>query len=106
MDEDARFAGTARTPFWPETIPETDAAPPLTADILCDLAIIGGGFTGLWAALKARERSPDAKIALLEATRCGAAASGRNGGFCAPSAPATPPTVPHAMLFSAKADPG
>jgi len=85
MDEDARFADTARTPFWPETIPETDAAPPLTADILCDLAIIGGGFTGLWAALKARERSPDAKIALLEATRCGAAASGRNGGFCAPS---------------------
>ncbi|MFC3230150.1 NAD(P)/FAD-dependent oxidoreductase [Marinibaculum pumilum] len=82
---DTRFSGAVRAPFWLDTVPETDAAPPLTDDIACDLAIIGGGFTGLWTALKARERSPDATIAVLEAMRCGAAASGRNGGFCAPS---------------------
>ena len=57
----------------------------LTADLSCDLAIIGGGFTGLWSALKARERMPDARIVLLDADLLGNAASGRNGGFCAPS---------------------
>ena len=85
MVGNARFSGAARTPFWQETIPEPEAALPLATDIVCDLAIIGGGFTGLWGALKARERWPDARIARLEAARCGAAASGRNGGCCAPS---------------------
>ncbi|HEX6651241.1 MAG TPA: FAD-dependent oxidoreductase [Thermoleophilaceae bacterium] len=44
----------------------------------CDLAIVGGGFTGLWAALHA---APDQKVVLLEGDRCGWGASGRNGGF-------------------------
>ncbi|WP_110598326.1 NAD(P)/FAD-dependent oxidoreductase [Salinicola lusitanus] len=80
-----RFSDADRTPVWLETILESDLASPPTTDVRCDLAVIGGGFTGLWVALKARERWPDARIVILEATRCGAAASGRNGGFCAPS---------------------
>ena len=44
--------------------------------------IVGGGYTGLWAALLATERMPDARIVLVEAQRVGWAASGRNGGFC------------------------
>ena len=44
----------------------------------CDLAIVGGGFTGLWAALHA---APDEEVVLLEGDRCGWGASGRNGGF-------------------------
>jgi glycine/D-amino acid oxidase-like deaminating enzyme len=46
-----------------------------------DVCIIGGGFTGLWAALAVKRRSPDAVVVLLEADICGGGASGRNGGF-------------------------
>jgi len=48
----------------------------------CDLAVVGAGFTGLWTAYLAKQRRPDADIVVLEARRCAAAASGRNGGFC------------------------
>ena len=44
----------------------------------CELAIVGGGFTGLWGALLA---APDHDVVLLEGDRCGWGASGRNGGF-------------------------
>jgi len=50
-----------------------------------DLAIVGGGFTGLWAALIAAEESPGRNIVVLEADRIGEHASGRNGGFANPS---------------------
>ncbi len=72
-------------PFWDETVAPRPACPALAQDAGCDLAIVGGGFTGLWTALMARRRRPQARILLLEAGRCGDAASGRNGGFCAPS---------------------
>ena len=72
-------------PYWSSAIDAAAVRPALTSDTSCDLAIVGGGFTGLWAALKARERHPDASIVLLEAGRCGQDASGRTGGFCAPS---------------------
>jgi glycine/D-amino acid oxidase-like deaminating enzyme len=45
---------------------------------------VGGGFTGLWAALIAAEESPGRDIVLLEASRIGEGASGRNGGFADP----------------------
>ena len=46
-----------------------------------DLAIVGGGFTGLWAAVLAKRERPDREIVLLEAETAGWGASGRNGGF-------------------------
>ncbi|MDT4941695.1 MAG: hypothetical protein QOJ34_1784, partial [Pseudonocardiales bacterium] len=45
----------------------------------------GGGFTGLWTALLAKERDPGRDVLLLESHTVGWAASGRNGGFCAAS---------------------
>ncbi|MBI1774140.1 MAG: FAD-dependent oxidoreductase [Proteobacteria bacterium] len=45
-----------------------------------DVAIIGGGYTGLWTALALRERRPSLSIALIEASICGAGGSGKNGG--------------------------
>jgi glycine/D-amino acid oxidase-like deaminating enzyme len=72
-------------PFWSADAESAAVCPTVMSDLSCDLAIVGGGFTGLWAALKARERQPDARIVLLEAGRCGQDASGRTGGFCAPS---------------------
>jgi glycine/D-amino acid oxidase-like deaminating enzyme len=50
-----------------------------------DLVIVGGGFTGLWAALQAKESDPNRAVALLEAKSIGEGASGRNGGFADPS---------------------
>lgn len=47
-----------------------------------DLLIVGGGYTGLWTALRAKERDPSRKVTLVEANTLGWAASGRNGGFC------------------------
>lgn len=54
----------------------------LTGCTDADLVVVGGGYTGLWTALRAKERDPDARIVLLEGKRIGWAASGRNGGFC------------------------
>jgi glycine/D-amino acid oxidase-like deaminating enzyme len=57
-------------------------APKLVGDTTADVAIVGGGYTGLWTALALRERDPDLRVTLLEAEICGAGPSGRNGGFC------------------------
>ncbi|WP_292110614.1 FAD-dependent oxidoreductase, partial [Mesorhizobium sp.] len=45
-----------------------------------DLAIVGGGYTGLWTALRIRELAPEMRVVVLEADLCGSGASGRNGG--------------------------
>ena len=46
-----------------------------------DVAIVGGGYTGLWTALALRERDPSLRVAVLEAREIGDGPSGRNGGF-------------------------
>ncbi|MBM6403624.1 FAD-dependent oxidoreductase [Phycicoccus sp. CSK15P-2] len=62
------------------------ARPALTGSGLrTDLVVVGGGFTGLWAAVQAKEDDPSRDVVLLEAGRFGIAASGRNGGFVSPS---------------------
>jgi len=50
-----------------------------------DLVVVGGGYTGLWTALLAKERNPGRDVVVLESHEAGWAASGRNGGFCAAS---------------------
>lgn len=55
--------------------------PPLTRDATFDLCIIGGGYTGLWTAILAKQMNPLIRIAVLEAQEIGDGASGRNGGF-------------------------
>jgi glycine/D-amino acid oxidase-like deaminating enzyme len=60
---------------------ESVPAPPLDGDADVDVAIVGGGYTGLWTALALLERDPDLRVALVEAEICGAGPSGRNGGF-------------------------
>ncbi|MFL9960235.1 FAD-dependent oxidoreductase [Paraburkholderia sediminicola] len=55
-------------------------APPLSGPLTVDVAIVGGGFTGLWTALALRERAPHLSVALIEASLCGSGASGKNGG--------------------------
>lgn len=50
-----------------------------------DLVIVGAGFTGLWAAIQAKEDDPSLEVAVVEAGRIADQASGRNGGFCSSS---------------------
>ncbi|TWD80716.1 glycine/D-amino acid oxidase-like deaminating enzyme [Kribbella amoyensis] len=68
--------------FWLDDPAAPDPEPPVTGSLRTDLAIVGGGYTGLWTALLAKERYPELDVVLLEANTCGWAASGRNGGFC------------------------
>ena len=58
-----------------------DVSPPLDGAIDVDVAVVGGGYTGLWTALALRERDPSLSVALLEAREIGDGPSGRNGGF-------------------------
>ena len=77
----AAFADAIPKSFWLDTLPERAEHPPLDGPLDADLCIVGGGYTGLWAALYAKQLDPGREVVLLEATRCGAGASGRNGGF-------------------------
>ena len=78
---DNLFAAAAPRPYWLDAHPAPAACAPLAGDAACDLAIVGGGFTGLWTALIAKEREPDRDVILLEAEHVAFGASGRNGGF-------------------------
>ena len=66
--------------FWLDYILRS-TYPQLTASTTADLVVVGGGYTGLWTAILAKQRDPELRVALLEGRRMGWAASGRNGGF-------------------------
>jgi glycine/D-amino acid oxidase-like deaminating enzyme len=68
-------------PFWLDDKQRPEPASALTGSITADLCVIGAGFTGLWAALLAKESDPSLDVALIEASEAGDGASGRNGGF-------------------------
>ena len=68
--------------YWNDTIVSSPDPNALDGDHSTDLVIIGGGFSGLWAAIQAAEERPDRRIALFEAERIGFGATNRNGGFC------------------------
>jgi glycine/D-amino acid oxidase-like deaminating enzyme len=78
---DNLFAAAAPRPYWLDAHPAPEPCPPVAGDTACDLAIVGGGFTGLWAALIAKEREPDRDVLVLESEHVAFGASGRNGGF-------------------------
>jgi gamma-glutamylputrescine oxidase len=65
--------------YWARSQPPQN--PPLTGDITVDVAVLGGGFTGLSAAYYIRSISPNKRVAVFEAKGCGNGASGRNGAM-------------------------
>ncbi|NLF05156.1 MAG: FAD-dependent oxidoreductase [Actinomycetales bacterium] len=78
----ASLAGSRLAPFWIEDAPARADRATLRGERDCGLLVLGGGYTGLWAAVHAKLRDPDRRVIVLEARRTGWAASGRNGGFC------------------------
>lgn len=80
---DAALAGSVNRPFWGDDVAHLRRSfPPLQGKASTDLAIVGGGFLGLWSAILAKECNPSRSVTLLECRQVGWAASGRNGGFC------------------------
>ncbi len=70
-------------PFWFDNAMQEEAyALPLSlpAKHHCDVCIIGGGFTGLWTAIKLKQQQANLKVTIIEKGYCGQGASGRNGG--------------------------
>jgi glycine/D-amino acid oxidase-like deaminating enzyme len=55
--------------------------PRLEGPLECDVAIVGGGYTGLWTAWYLKQARPDWRIVVLEREHVGFGASGRNGGW-------------------------
>ncbi len=80
---DESLASTKLGCFWIDDVEGTAARyPALENGLEADYAVVGGGFAGLWTAIKLKAEHPDRRVVVLEAKRTGWAASGRNGGFC------------------------
>lgn len=79
---DRALADTEHRVFWIEDVADTPSYRELTSATTADLTVVGGGYCGLWTAVRAKLRHPELRVVLLEAQRIGWAASGRNGGFC------------------------
>ena len=90
----ALTASYERLSLWHETAgsPWTPR-PPLTGDLVTDVAIVGAGYTGLWTAYYLAAAAPDLRITVLEAEVAGYGASGRNGGWCSALFPASLATL-------------
>jgi glycine/D-amino acid oxidase-like deaminating enzyme len=71
--------------WWLDDVDAPEPAEPLTGTVRTDLAVVGGGYSGLWTALLAKQEDPAREVVVLEARTIGWAASGRNGGFCSAS---------------------
>jgi glycine/D-amino acid oxidase-like deaminating enzyme len=67
--------------YWSDAGDAPPPRPSLVGTRDADLVIVGGGFTGLWTAIQAKEEDPARDVVLLEAETVGFGASGRNGGF-------------------------
>jgi glycine/D-amino acid oxidase-like deaminating enzyme len=80
-EDRATYADARPVAFWTDALPAREPRPPLEGSVTTDLCIVGGGFTGLWAALHATADDPGRDVVLLEAREVAFGASGRNGGF-------------------------
>jgi glycine/D-amino acid oxidase-like deaminating enzyme len=85
VDLAAALADAAPTPYWLDQPDRPDPRPALTGATAADLAIVGAGFTGLWAAIQAKEDEPGRDVIVVDSGEAGIGASARNGGFVSAS---------------------
>ena len=76
------YADASPVPYWLDQPGAPEPRPPLDGATHADLAIVGGGYTGLWAAIEAKQEDPGRDVLLVEQDTIAFGASGRNGGFC------------------------
>lgn len=77
--------------FWLDTVGEPlIPRAPLVGDQTVDIAILGGGYSGLWAAYYLLKAEPSLEVAIVESETCGFGASGRNGSWCSSRFPVNP----------------
>ena len=76
------LAGARPMSYWLDQPDAPAPLEPLAGRSAAELVVVGGGFTGLWTALQAKEAEPGRDVLLLEGRRVAWAGSGRNGGFC------------------------
>ncbi|MDO9495262.1 MAG: FAD-dependent oxidoreductase, partial [Nocardioides sp.] len=81
----AALADAQPSVFWLDDPDRPAPLPALSGPVEADLVVVGGGYAGLWTALRAVERDPSRSVVVLEAGTCGNEASGRNGGFASAS---------------------
>src|SRR5450755_233682 len=80
--------------LWHNTVPGTlTPGEPLGSDIEADVAIVGGGFTGLWTAYYLARADPRLRVVVCEREIAGYGASGRNGGWFSALFPASLPKL-------------
>ncbi|NEI73920.1 FAD-dependent oxidoreductase [Rhizobium lusitanum] len=72
-------------PYWLDTAGAPKPEAPLIGKTETDLLIVGGGFTGLWAAIIAKEANPERDVLLIEAETIASGASGRPGAIVSTS---------------------
>ena len=75
------LAGASTVPYWLDSPDRPSPEPRLVGQVTADLLVVGGGYSGLWTALIAKEADPSRDVVLIEGKEVGWAASGRNGGF-------------------------
>lgn len=75
------MTGNGGVSFWWQQLGLPSPRPALPGDLDVDVAIVGGGYTGLWTAYYLKSLQPDIRIAVLERRFAGFGASGRNGGW-------------------------
>jgi glycine/D-amino acid oxidase-like deaminating enzyme len=68
--------------YWLEEAGEVEPLAALDGDRQAEVVVVGGGYTGMWAAWHVKAMQPEARVVLLEAGVCAHGPSGRNGGFC------------------------
>jgi glycine/D-amino acid oxidase-like deaminating enzyme len=93
------LSDTTLYPLWLDHPDAPQAEHPLIGRSEADLVVVGGGFTGLWAAIQAKEADPGRDVVLVEAGKVAHGASGRPGGIVSTS-------VMHGLSNAARIFPG
>ena len=83
--------------LWSDSLPDAERASgaPLDGDADVDVAIVGGGLTGLWTAWYLLAADPSLRVAVVERETIGFGASGRNGGWCSALLPMSHERLAH-----------
>ncbi len=85
MDPDGALRDARPEVLWLDSPERPDPLPSLAGPSSADLVVVGAGYTGLWAALRARVEHPSLDVVVLDRGHVAGEASGRNGGFVSSS---------------------